>query len=69
MLPKNEAMTKPRALSKEEFIKHEAEKCGVSVAYLKKMCDVVPCDCGHWVCRGWLTVDKRRGNQLVLSKE
>lgn len=52
--------SKPRELSREEFIEREAARCETTPERLLQMVDVIPCHCGHWVCRGWLTEDKKR---------
>jgi len=47
-----------KKLTKEEFIEREALRSDVTVEYFKKHLDAVPCDCGHSVCPGWLSVDR-----------
>lgn len=45
--------TKP-SFTKQEFMEMEAQKAGMPLSKFKKIMKAVPCNCGHWVCKGWL---------------
>lgn len=48
-----------KKLTKREFITFEAGRCGVTEKYLTSILDIEKCNCEHWICPGWITVDKR----------
>lgn len=50
----------PRKFSKDEFIEWESAKCNITIELHKKIFkEVIPCDCGVWICRGWESVPRK----------
>jgi len=46
-------------MTKEEFLKHEAEKNGITVEKFEEILqrnneEVIKCCCGRTFCRGWI---------------
>jgi hypothetical protein len=44
-----------KKLSKKEFIEYDASKNKMTVEEHKRMMRAIPCNCGVWCCRGWIT--------------
>jgi len=51
-------MLKREPTTREEYVKEQALKNGVTPELVEEACDIVQCKCSYLGCTGWLAVPK-----------